>query len=489
MQTRTLLVVLCAAAAVLIAALFLRPDDASADTARASQTAPAAQPLRTETELLTPAPDAARDAAPSNEVGLVRAAVERTPTRATLTGRVLRDARPVAQARVTVAKGVSDLSRYAVRTEALNVTREVQEQREPREYVGSLVESDAEGRFRIDISSLFRNGPPTALWIQVSAPTSRANHFELPLSQFLHDAAPAVFEHDVTLQLEPACVVHVAFNFPTSEQAQGEQPNKRTPPVTVVRVGGDANLRPSSPSVWRHGRDGEHEIGLECGESYVLLSADSGWRPIGVSVQPTAETHLGRFELERGASVSGRVMSEGAPVRALVTLELVGGGARTRLGTDDFCELNGVYERARLTVPTNADGEFRADGLANARYRVRAVPADNPHATGDVAREIDSPAENVLLQFELGRLDVRVRRAGAPVAGQMISIHHRSPNGNSGGALVTDNDGAALLRLRPDQRTTLELRWREFKGGPEYVRQVDAPFPGVGQRAELVIEL
>lgn len=71
----------------------------------------------------------------------------------------------------------------------------------------------------------------------------------------------------------------------------------------------------------------------------------------------------------------------------------------------------------------------------------------------------------------------------------MISIHHRSPNGNSGGALVTDNDGAALLRLRPDQRTTLEWRWREFKGGPEYVREVDAPFPGVGQRSELVIEL
>lgn len=419
----------------------------------------------------------------------MRAAVERTPTRATLTGIVLRDGDQVTGAQVSVARGVSELAQYAVRAEAVNVTHELRTQLRTRTYAGPRTDSDGEGRFRIDISSLFRNGPPTALWIQVSAPTSRANHFELPLSQFLHDEAPAVFEHDVTLQLEPACVVHVAFNFPTSEQAQGEQPNKRTPPVTVVRVGGDAHLRPNSPSVWRHGRDGEHEIGLECGESYVLLSADSGWRPIGVSVQPTAETHLGRFELERGASVSGRVVSDGAPVRALVTLELVGGGARTGFGNDEFCELNGVYERARLTVPTNADGEFRADGLANARYRVRAVPADNPHATGDVAREIDAPAENLLLQFELGRLDLRVRRAGQPVAGQMISIHHRSPNGNSGGALVTDNDGAALLRLRPDQRTTLELRWREFKGGPEYVRQLDAPFPGVGQRAELVIEL
>jgi hypothetical protein len=489
MQTRTLLVVFCAAAAVLIAALLLRPDDTSAETGRASQTAPAAQPSRTETELLTPAPDAEHDTARSNEAGVVRAAVEHTPTRATLTGRVLRDALPVAQARVSVSRGVSDLAQYAVRTQAVNVTPEVREQQEAREYVGPLTECDAEGRFRIDISSLFRSGPPAALWIQVSAPTSRANHFELPLPTSLRDAAPAEFEHDVTLELEPACVVHVAFTFATGEQAQGEQPNKRSPPVKVVRVEGDDKLQQNSPSLWRHGRNGEHEIGLECGERYVLLSADSGWRPIGVSVQPSAETHLGRFELERGAAVSGRVVSDGAPARALVTLELVGGGPRTHLFNDEFCELNGAYERARLSVQTNANGEFRAEGLATARYKVRVAPADSPSATGDREREIEVPADNVVFELELGQIDLRVRRAGAPAVGQLISIHHRSANGNSGGALVTDKDGAALLRLRPDQRTTLELRWREFKGGPEYVRQVDAPFPGVGQRAELVIEL
>jgi len=489
MQTRTLLVMFCAAAAVLIGVLALWRDDVAPDSAQAPHAAPAVQASNSETELLAPAPDPERSEARSPEPGVVRAAVERTTTRATLTGIVMESGNPVAHASVMISRGSSELSQYAVRAEAVNVTREVRQQREARDRSGPRTASDAEGRFRVDISSLFHGGPPAALWIEVSAVNRNTNHFDLPLSPSLRDAVPAEFEQEVTLEFQNACVVFVAFTFPLTDRAQGEQRIEVAPRVMVLRADDDGALRQMDVSRWGQDADGGHEIGMECDNSYVLLAAARGWRPIGVRVQPIGETHLGRFELERGKSASGRVVSDGAPARALVTLELVGGSARTRVLGDEYCELNGAFERARLTVQTNADGEFRAEGLAAARYRVRVVPADSPHATGDLDREIDVPADNLLFEFELGQVDLRVRRGGAPAAGQLISIHHRSANGNSGGSLVTDGDGAAVLRLRRDQRTTLELRWREFKDGPEYVRQVDAPFPGVGRRAELVIDL
>lgn len=488
MRTRTLLVVLGSAAAVLIAALWWRGGDTSTNAAQAPQARPAAQEPRSEPELLAPTPDPERSAAPPSEPSVVRATVELTPTRATLTGIVLEAGVPVEGANVVVVRGTSDLAQYAVRAEVINVTREVRQQREARIRSGPRTQSDAEGRFSLDISSLFRSGPPAALWIEVRAGGRYTNHYDLPLSPALRDAAPSEFEHEVTLALEPACIILASFALAEVEPARAEHPVAEAPRILLLRVDDD-DLRRTGMLSSSVGATGEYQIGVECDLAYVLLAHAPGRRPLGLRVQAVGETRLGRFELERGASVNGRVMCSGAPTRALVTFELEDDSQAVRFVDDQFCERNGVFECGRLSVQTNANGEFRAEGLAAARYKVRVVPADNPSATSDREWKIEVPANNVVFELELGQIDLRVRRAGAPAVGQMISIHHRSPNGNSGGALVTDNDGAALLRLRPDQRTTLELRWREFKGGPEYVRQVDAPFPGVGQRAELVIEL
>jgi protocatechuate 3,4-dioxygenase beta subunit len=133
-----------------------------------------------------------------------------------------------------------------------------------------------------------------------------------------------------------------------------------------------------------------------------------------------------RFELDRGNSISGRVLDRGgggiAGARVTALKELGNPNASLEEALRELVKLPEMTDAVESETLSGEDGSYQLDGLRPEWYTVRAVAAG--HAPGEVS-EVPAPREqvNVVLD-EGGNIGGSVRsEGGAPVAGAEVHAY------------------------------------------------------------------
>src|SRR2546428_1921845 len=236
-------------------------------------------------------------------------------------------------------------------------------------------------------------------------------------------AVEQVTEPGVKAQLPP--VTHEAVKLLVDVEEKGTKRKLARARVMVFRTNeGD---RPGQ-KVWESGKNtsGSFEVSLDPGlyQVHAQCPRFKGEKRNITVVKDTPQSL--RFELERGNSISGRVLSaNGAPIpnAHVVALRELGSPdadlEELLMGMITIPEMTGeVYSEA----VSAEDGTYQLDGLELIYYTIRAVASG--YAPGQV-EEVPAPREGVDIRLQKGGNIGGIVRdtSGAPVKGATVKAY------------------------------------------------------------------
>ncbi len=342
--------------------------------------------------------------------------------------------------------------------------------------------TDSWGRADLDISEFFDVEPthePRVLWVMVTDSTPPAKHFDVMLPPEERGARPSAERAiDCGFDLSGGCSVRAAARC-----ADG------TTPVELLAL----ELRENSAT--KHGAALRHEprleFRLERGVEHVMVAFAPGYRPQARRFVAEHGLDVGEFVLERGAALSGRLFLRGEPIEGRVLLKLSAQPNGFRVD-GNFAWRGDQFEWAERRVSTDGDGRFRIEGLAAEEYELTFELLRGALASKAGSVQVRAPAEG--LEFEVrtdnARIELQVRRGGAPAPDFELQFRERSHDGASaGGALRTDENGVAVLWIQPDRATSVSYDARPNPQDPPQRRELTLDFPGGGQRRVVRIDL
>jgi hypothetical protein len=199
-------------------------------------------------------------------------------------------------------------------------------------------------------------------------------------------------------------------------------------------------------------RAGRFEVHAATGGDTWVVIARPTWRPaVQKLVLGEGYTLLDRpVALERGVSISGRVLAGDEPLDG-VELELVAarGSLRARVAQDELVLVDGSLEWASARTTSGRDGAWTFCGLAPGRWVVRPYAFRCPRAlypTGALAPEpIDAPARGIDLRLPAALLAIDVVADGQTSPWAELELHQ----GGFQGTRRTDGRGHVELLLPP----------------------------------------
>lgn len=180
------------------------------------------------------------------------------------------------------------------------------------------------------------------------------------------------------------------------------------------------------------------------------------------------------LRLERGASISGRVLASGTPL-AKVELEAVAPrfAPRIRVGEDELALIDGAIEWSLPRCTTDASGAWSFGGLSPGTWTIRSHAFRCPSAVfppGALAPEsIQAPSSDVDLLIASARLALDVVADGEPLAWAEVEVEYRgirsARRADARGRLEVDvspNEGIAVVVRAPGRSAS-----REVVSGPQ----------------------
>jgi len=267
---------------------------------------------------------------------------------------------PVVGALVTVTRGEVEFDPHLVLASAFNVTEQFAGE---RNAPGPSATTDELGSAEVDISALFESTLPGGLWLRVDVNGEETNHFELALPRA--QGAARTLARRMPLVLLPRCSVSAIALAPENDD------DSDATRLSLLKLRGLDAFEPVRGDARNTWRPGERRFALECGVTYALLCVAPNRRPLSMPVVAAGHTRLGELALDPGCALSGRVQRNGAPVRGEVLVTLLDAKAELWVGGAALTKWQGSLEHASVLTTTAADGAFRIEGLAPARYRVR----------------------------------------------------------------------------------------------------------------------
>jgi len=206
------------------------------------------------------------------------------------------------------------------------------------------------------------------------------------------------------------------------------------------------------------------------------------------------------LRLERGASISGRVLASGEPL-SKVELEAVAPryARRIRVGEDELALIDGAIEWGTPRRTTDADGAWSFGGLAPGTWTVRPHAFRCPAAifppSALAPESIEAPSSDVDLLIPSAKLALDVVADGEPLAWAEVEVEYRgirsARRADARGRLEVDvspNEGIAVVVRAPGRSAS-----REIVSGPQRGERRElrvsagppAPNPGSGTRSTL----
>jgi hypothetical protein len=200
--------------------------------------------------------------------------------------------------------------------------------------------------------------------------------------------------------------------------------------VSVVSEDGSFELPGVAPGTW----------------DVTLRGTDFADRVIqGVEIQPEKVADLGTVTVQRGRTLTGRVVEpDGAPVQGaavIVAERLIGDGSSLTLNLGKGTEESMGLRRAS----TGPDGDFRVGGLGTGKYYAVAEHGKlGRSAAQTVAEGADSPVIELVLQG-IGSVVGTVTSGGKPVAGSIVQAN---PQGVTGQVVVVHAGEDGTYRIQ-----------------------------------------
>ncbi len=487
------LVFVAGLAAALATWLWWSDREAAPEATAVAEEAPAASAVpRDVPELALPEPERAqipeeseRQAAPAVP------AVSQPKRKLWLSGSVLRLSGIVSNASIAVVAAPPDapwrqpeLAAPAT-VRAVNVTRTTDASSRNFAF-GVAGTSNQFGGFRIDISRLDKSEARDSLrvlWIRVSVEGSEPSDFDMALRPAdVQRADGKDIELRVELSLDAECDVYAKARLAD----KGEETVQLVALQQTATVDGPRHTGHSFETTL----DGRRGLRLACGSEYLLVAYAPGYRPRAQRFVAVHGLDLGEFVLERGAALAGHVLLDGEGVNGLIRAQLADDADTLHVGAVRFRWRDEQLEWADVTTSTDSDGAFRIDGLAPEPHRVSLHTVRGGFTTPSAIAEVRAPAAGLLLTVGAARVEIRVFDQAAPVAGFLMQVHERSPQGGgAGGAVRTDANGSAFVWVQPDRTTLLSFETPAKPDLPSQRRELKLEFPGVGQRSVLRIDL
>lgn len=220
--------------------------------------------------------------------------------------------------------------------------------------------------------------------------------------------------------------------------------------VWLTSTGG---LRPLSTM---SGSDGGFRFAAVADGGYLAGADKEGFARTGrvqVTVSGGAGGSIGDLELRltRGGSITGRIA--GVEAAELARVQVVAWGRGLPVG--------GRVE---------ADGSYRIDHVQEGEWRVRAeLPGTELYAEGAVQLEPGSSEARLDLEMERGlELAGRVRRSGAPVAGETLGLE-----GPGRRRAIAETDADGRFRFSGLAAGSYRLRLGDRPGSARYEKTID----------------
>jgi hypothetical protein len=235
--------------------------------------------------------------------------------------------------------------------------------------------------------------------------------------------------------------------------------------VAIFPLTGANRLPAPNPAMQIETSDGKFELGVRSGDEYALVAFAELWRPTTVQIARTSDgdvIDVGVLQLERGASISGRVLlgswSPSGP-GASVFCEVEHADAIVSADRFNFAWIAGAFEWTRRNTQANDFDLYELQALGRCAYALKLasrVPGTFIHDVEPIS--VLAPAQGVDLAPRACELKLEIVYRGEPAKNAGFLFRQRRDGGLQFSGYSSDASGRATLWLAPDTAGEIVVR-------------------------------
>ncbi len=390
-----------------------------------------------------------------------------------LVGEARTSAGEPAQVDLVLIRGGDGVDGSLRTVEVRDITRE---RAKPRSYVNGRVARTADdGSFRVEITEhvserLAAGAARLELWIKALRIGESPREFSvaIPLEREWREASAPV-EVRADLVLRGSGRVH--------GRVLGREPLESDAWVALFEFNEGTLRRQPLANTRCDGESGAFEFLAEVDREVALVAWTEGSRPRTERLFVSDNSAPLELLLDRAERLTGVVKLGPDGVACGLDLELmVTGGMSCAVGEDVLTWTGDAFEWSRPYGQCDSSGRFEFTGLAPGRYRAH-VKAPRGVRSSAIALDVVAPAQDLLLELPLARVELALFKDGAPAANSHVSVSEQRPRAITLDQVQTDAAGVAVLWLAEDSEVRVTRREDNHDVAANGVL-VDNPGPG-----------